>query len=191
MPSMRLRQVFGAVLATGVLTGVAGCGEETRQRIGLGNEPPDEFAVATRAPLALPPNYALRPPAPGARRPQEAEIRDRVRETRIRSAATGASPAGEASPAENAFLMRLGAAGADPAIRAKVDAESEALADAQTGFIDKIVFWRNPDPPGEVVDAKQESQRLKSNAALGKPPAAGATPMIERRERGFLEGLLN
>ena len=87
--------------------------------------------------------------------------------------------------------MRLGATGTDSGIRARVDAESEALADARTGFIDKIVFWRNPDPPGEVVDAKQEAQRLKSNAALGKPPAAGATPMIERRERGFLEGLLN
>ena len=188
---MRLQRAFGAVLAAGVLAGVAGCGEETRQRIGLGNEPPDEFAVATRAPLALPPDYALRPPAPGARRPQEAEIRDQVRETLIRSAATGEAPSGEASPAENALLMRLGAAGTDSGIRAKVDAESEALADARTGFVDKIVFWRNPDPPGEVVDAKQEAQRLKSNAALGKPPAAGATPMIERRERGFLEGLLN
>ena len=188
---MRLRRACGAVLAVGVLAGIAGCGEEMRQSIGLDDTPPDEFAIVTRAPLALPPDYALRPPAPGTKRPQEAEIRDQVRETLIRSASTSEPPSGKASPAEAALLLRVGAVGADPAIRGKVDAESAALADGRTGFIDKIIFWREPDPPGEVVDPKQEALRLQSNAALGKPPSAGATPMIERRERGFLEGLFN
>ena len=30
--------------------------------------PPDEFAVYSRAPLSMPPNYGLRPPAPGQTR---------------------------------------------------------------------------------------------------------------------------
>ena len=32
---------------------------------------PDEFRVVTKAPLVVPPDYALRPPAPGEPRPQE------------------------------------------------------------------------------------------------------------------------
>lgn len=188
---MKPRRALQAALAAVALAGLAACSEEARQRIGLSDEPPDEFAVVTRAPLALPPDYALRPPASGVRRPQEADIRDQVRQTLVKSASRKEPPADRASRGEAALLMRVGAAGADPAIRGEVDAESQALADARTGFIDKILFWRTPEPPGEVVDAERESQRLKSNAALGKPPADGATPMIERRERGFLEGLTN
>ena len=32
---------------------------------------PDEFAVESRAPLTIPPDFDLRPPSPGAPRPQE------------------------------------------------------------------------------------------------------------------------
>ncbi len=188
---MKLAGKIPALLAVLAVAGVAGCGEEMRQSIGLGNEPPDEFAVVTRAPLALPPDYSLRPPAPGVRRPQEAEIRDEVRQTLVRSASTSAAPTGETSAAESALLQRAGAGQAEPGIRSKVDAESAALAESGTGFVDKIVFWREPERPGEVVDARKEAQRLQSNQALGKPPSAGSTPTIERRESGFLKGLFN
>ena len=36
-----------------------------------GKNPPDEFAITTKAPLVVPPDYALRPPKPGESRPQE------------------------------------------------------------------------------------------------------------------------
>lgn len=188
---MRSAGKIPALLGILAVAGVAGCGEEMRQSIGLGNQPPDEFAVVTRAPLALPPDYNLRPPTPGVRRPQEAEIRDEVRQTLVRSASASTTPTGETSPAESALLQRAGASTADPGIRSKVDSESAALAESGTGFVDKIVFWRKPERPGEVVDAGKEAQRLRSNQALGKPPAAGSTPTIERRESGFLEGLFN
>ena len=188
---MRLAGKIPAFLGMLAVAGVAGCGEEMRQSIGLGNEPPDEFAVVTRAPLALPPDYNLRPPAPGTRRPQEAEIRDEVRQTLVRSASTSAVPAGNASPGESALLRRAGAGESDPGIRGKVNAETAALAESGTGFVDKIVFWRTPERPGEVVDARKEAQRLQTNQALGKPPSAGRTPTIERRESGFLKGIFN
>ena len=39
---------------------------------GLGNRNrPDEFAVARQAPLVIPPDFSLRPPQPGAPRPQD------------------------------------------------------------------------------------------------------------------------
>jgi Protein of unknown function (DUF3035) len=42
-----------------------------KQMIGLEQQPPDEFAVESRAPLTIPPEFNLRPPEPGAPRPQE------------------------------------------------------------------------------------------------------------------------
>ena len=69
-----------AVSAVAVLaSGLAACGQKTREAIGLDRPPPDEFAVLTRAPLAIPPGFGLRPPQPGMPRPQEREARDRAR----------------------------------------------------------------------------------------------------------------
>ena len=40
---------------------------------------PDEFAVESRAPLTIPPEFALRPPQPGAPRPQEITAAERAK----------------------------------------------------------------------------------------------------------------
>ena len=58
-------------------------------------------------------------------------------------------------------------------------------------FIDSLLFWQKQDPPGTVVNAKEEQQRLRENAALGKPVTEGSTPVIERRKKAPLEGLFN
>jgi hypothetical protein len=47
-----------------------GC-SDLRKSIGLEKSTPDEFAVESRAPLEMPPDFDLRPPQPGAARPQE------------------------------------------------------------------------------------------------------------------------
>jgi len=57
---------------------VGGCGE-MRRAIGMDRVGPDEFAVESRAPLTIPPDYDLRPPQPGAARPQEVTATDRAR----------------------------------------------------------------------------------------------------------------
>jgi hypothetical protein len=49
---------------------LAGC-SNWKQTLGIEPLPPDEFAVESRAPLTIPPDFNLRPPAPGAPRPQE------------------------------------------------------------------------------------------------------------------------
>jgi hypothetical protein len=49
---------------------IAGC-SDLKKAIGLERTPPDEFAVESRAPLTMPPDFNLRPPQPGAARPQE------------------------------------------------------------------------------------------------------------------------
>jgi Protein of unknown function (DUF3035) len=49
---------------------VAGC-TDFKRAVGIEPGLPDEFAVESRAPLTIPPDFDLRPPTPGAPRPQE------------------------------------------------------------------------------------------------------------------------
>ena len=56
-----------AIATLGTATLLAGCGSS-----GLFNrDRPDEFAVQRQAPLVIPPDFALTPPAPGAPRPSD------------------------------------------------------------------------------------------------------------------------
>ena len=50
-----------------------------RQALGMDRVGPDEFAVESRAPLTIPPEFDLRPPQPGAPRPQELTSADKAR----------------------------------------------------------------------------------------------------------------
>ncbi|HWB51038.1 MAG TPA: DUF3035 domain-containing protein [Stellaceae bacterium] len=67
MTRLRSLPVVGCV-AAGLL--LAGC-SNWKQTLGIEPTSPDEFAVESRAPLTIPPDFNLRPPAPGAPRPQE------------------------------------------------------------------------------------------------------------------------
>src|SRR5204863_9691179 len=57
---------------------IAGC-TDFKKSIGLEPTLPDEFAVESRAPLTIPPDFDLRPPSPGAARPQEVSAAERAR----------------------------------------------------------------------------------------------------------------
>lgn len=63
--------IMGVTLGLTALA-LAGCGGGKRGVLS-GRSGPDEFAVARRAPLVVPPDFALVPPKPGAPRPQEAD----------------------------------------------------------------------------------------------------------------------
>jgi hypothetical protein len=56
-----------------------GC-TELKRSIGLEKTSPDEFAVESRAPLEMPPDFELRPPQPGATRPQEKSTGQQARQ---------------------------------------------------------------------------------------------------------------
>ena len=76
------------------VTLLSGCG--FRQLIGLDKVGPDEFAVESRAPLTIPPDFELRPPQPGASRPQEVTAAERARRA-IDTAGPG-EPGKQATP---------------------------------------------------------------------------------------------
>jgi len=176
--------VFAACLV------LSGCGE-TRRALGYDKTPPDEFTVVSRAPLSQPPDYSLRPPAPGAPRPQDGTTRDQaeqiLRQNSNRNAA--AMKFAGRSQGEQALLTSAGAERALPDIRKKVNEETTSLIEADKSFSDKILFWQQQPPPGEVIDPQKESERLRQNNAQGKAVTDGQTPQIERKQKGWLEGI--
>jgi hypothetical protein len=167
---------------------LGGCGD-TRKTLGLDKTVPDEFKIVSRAPLSLPPDYALRPPQPGAVRPQERTIPERalaaVTGTQLPQASTSTTSSGEM-----AFLAHAGADRANPGIRDILERENSTLSEADTTFLDRLMFWRKPEDLSPVVDAERESQRLRENAALGRPTNDGDVPTIRRRKKALLEGIL-
>src|SRR5829696_1852945 len=72
----RILLLAGACLSFAVL--LPGC-SDLRLALGMDRVGPDEFAIESRAPLLIPPDYNLRPPQPGAPRPQEPTAAERAR----------------------------------------------------------------------------------------------------------------
>lgn len=191
---MKGRTITTTAALLAVLVSVGAC-EGMKKQLGYTKQPPDEFRVVSRAPLTLPPDYALRPPEPGAIRPQEGTTTEQARQAVFRvdepkgptleerAAADGRS-LGEVS-----LLKLAGAEDADPQIRSTVERETLQINAENEDFLEDLVFWREPEQPGEVVDADAEARRLRENAALGKDITTGQTPTIERRKKGFLEGV--
>ena len=159
--------------------------------LGLGKNAPDEFAVVRNAPLTLPPDFTLRPPRPGEARPNEESVREQARVALFNEAGALAidDSTAAATHGEAAFIERAGAADVDPNIRHIVDREFSGYASEDESFIDSLLFWQEEQPPGEVVDAAAEAERLRENAEAGKPVTAGETPTIKRREKALLEGV--
>jgi hypothetical protein len=169
-----------AVLALPLL--LAGCGGDTARSFGFTRDAPDEFAVTTRAPLSMPPALGDLPvPRPGAERPQELSQRQQAEAALVPGAALRpGAPAGRRSSGETALLSQAGRP-ADDTIRRRVDQESLRLETANSSFVDTLMFWRAPDQPGVALDQQREAQRLRENAALGREPTAGETPIIQRQ----------
>lgn len=185
----------------GVIAGIAtaalllsGCAD-FRSIAGFDRQTPDEFAVVSRAPLALPPSFDLPEPRPGAGRPQESTANARAESVLFGGRQTGFylngqfTPAGPASPGEAALLALSGTAGAQANIRQTVNREADQEIEDSEGFAEGLLFWKDPDPPGQVVDPQAEMRRLANNAALGLPLNEGEIPVIDQQEQAPLEGL--
>ena len=184
-PASRRVAVPSALLAALLL---AGCSSDLSRDFGFTRDAPDEFAVTTRAPLSMPPDYNLRPPRPGAPRPQEQSEREQAAAALVPQLALGA-PQGSASPGQAALLQEAGpAAPAD--IRVKVDQEANQ-ASGDEGFVDKLLYWRRTNTQNVQVDAQKESQRLRENSALGEGPNIGDTPIIQPKKEGWFTHLFS
>ena len=111
-----MRKIPALLVLTGVSTLLAGCGST-----GLFNrDRPDEFAVQRQAPLVVPPDFSLAPPAPGAPRPTEGTTQQQTLDALF----GGPSPRSEL---EKTTLNRAGTAA--PSIRSTVgDPDTNTVA---------------------------------------------------------------
>jgi hypothetical protein len=186
--SLQIAVVVGLALTLG------GC-ENLRKQLGVTKQTPDEFRVVSRAPLALPPDYTLRPPEPGLARPQEGSPTQQARRAVFRAEKPEPTTLDEAIPpdgrsmGERLLLQEAGADKAEPNIRVLVNRETNQLNEESEGFLEALIFWRDSETPGTIVNAEEEAKRLRANAALGKAVTAGETPTIERRRKALLEGI--
>ena len=103
-----MRRFAPVILLAGASAMLAACGGGG----GVFNrERPDEFAVQRQAPLVVPPDFTLTPPAPGAPRPAEGTASEQALEALF----GGPAPR---SRVETSMLDRAGAAA--PSIRSQV-----------------------------------------------------------------------
>ncbi len=169
---MKALKIAGMLVLAGAA--LSAC-ESTKASLGLNKVVPDEFRVVTKAPLVVPPDYALRPPAPGEPRPQELQP-----ESAARQALLGQRDSVNRSPGEANFIKKAGAENADPLARYVVDDEFGDLTYKDSKFADMVMFWRQKPEPTEAqkntaianestpVDAATEKARL--TALTGDQP---------------------
>ena len=100
----RNASLVGASLLLLVLSGCGGM----RAVLGMDQVGPDEFAVESRAPLLIPPDFNLRPPQPGATRPNEVTAAERAR--RVVDSAGPGEPGKQATSAPRASSEGLSSA---------------------------------------------------------------------------------
>jgi hypothetical protein len=179
---------FRLIAPAAIVALLTGCGNSSLTRtFGLTRDTPDEFTVVTRAPLSMPPDFTLRPPQPGAMRPQDQSDRTQAESALVPEAALGGTRAG-VSPGQAALVRDVGGAPAD--IRQRVDQEAR-MDTGNDSFIDKVLYWRKPDEQRAVVDPSLEAQRLRQNAALGQSPVNGDTPVIRDKKKGWFQELFS
>jgi len=184
--SLAFIPTIAVMLAVGAMAGCGGVGKS----LGYGKQSPDEFAVVRNTPLTLPPDYSLRPPRPGAQRPQVETIRQKAKNTVFtRAVETDDSSSRLESEGEHALLRQADALETNPNIKREINEEFTIYVQEGEGFFEDLLFWQAKQPLGESIDAQEEAQRLNENAALGLPPNSGDTPVIERREQGIFEGI--
>ncbi|WP_288349373.1 DUF3035 domain-containing protein [uncultured Thalassospira sp.] len=183
--------IFRIALLGGLALGVSGC-ESTRETFGLNKQSPDEFQVVSRAPLSLPPDFTMRVPEPGAARPQTGSTTDQARRILVGDDPTKVKRdiSGTGSKGQVALLSASGAQYADPEIRSTVDRETSIFISESESVIDDLLFWQDKQDPNSVVDPAAEAKRIRDQQALGdNVSGGGSTPVIERKQKGWLEDI--
>jgi Protein of unknown function (DUF3035) len=132
---------------------MAGC-SDFKKAIGLEQTMPDEFAVESRAPLMVPPDFDLRPPTPGAPRPQEKSADQQAKDV--------FAEAGPGEPGKQAsdFRLRRSEGGLSDVGARNAQTPDPNAAVADTSLSNKLLDYSNTDNDSGTVD-KRETTPLK------------------------------
>jgi len=170
-----LRTALALCICAGALSGC----DSLRKAAGLQKKSPDEFAVTTKAPLVIPPDFSLRPPTPGAppsntRDPStNAEIA-LFSNADVQTVANGLP--GTYTVGERMLLANAKAQNSDPAIRARLNADQRAVQNADRSFTDRILSTSSTRVTGQPVNADAEvakGSRAATAAAAKKKTKSG------------------
>lgn len=125
------------IAASMLATTLSACGSNSL----FGRDRPDEFAVSRQAPLVVPPDFSLTPPAPGAARPGG----ETTAEQTLRALFGGAAPR---SPTETQIIGGADGERADPGIRSNVGSPDTQVVDK--GLVTRDIIFA---PEGDGRDA--------------------------------------
>jgi hypothetical protein len=138
---------------------LSGC-EDLRRAAGLNKKSPDEFAVTTKAPLVIPPDFNLRPPMPGAPPANTLDPSSNAELALFSNtdpATVAAGMKGNYTPGEKMLLANAKVQRADPGIRARLNADQRAaVQNADRSFTDKLLLTASTPDTGKPVNADAE-----------------------------------
>jgi hypothetical protein len=157
-------------------TALSAC-EALRNAAGLQKKSPDEFAVTTKAPLVIPPDFNLRPPTPGAP-PSNTKDPSTNAETALFGSADPQTVAngmrGNYTPGEKLLLANAKAQNSDPTIRARLNADQRAaVQNADRSFTDRILSTSATRDNGKPVNADAEVAKGSKTATPKKKESGG------------------
>ncbi len=177
-----MKNILSALFLGFLALSLSAC-SKTSEQFDFSKKAPDEFTVTTRAPLEMPPDYQLRPPRPGAQRPQEETVVEEAKQVIFGAESTQPKVQVEPMTGGEAILLRKSnAVSIDPNIRAKIDKETAEVIKESTPTVDRILgkVGKKVDAPATLVDPIKESERIIQNKKAGKPVTDGATPTIKQ-----------
>jgi hypothetical protein len=190
---MRVRDLLRIAVLAGSAVALIGC-ESIREAAGVTKEPPDEFAVVTKSPLVIPPDFNLRPPKPGAAPTNQSSPTEAAQTALFgddAAAATAALP-GNFSPEERVLLANSGGANADHSIREQIASDAKNMEATDQSFTDELLF-SSPDPnKGTPLNADAEAQRIQDAKAQGQqiagsPKAPGTPPAASPKDSATIK----
>jgi hypothetical protein len=155
---------------------LAGC-SSTSDILGAGKDAPDEFAIVTKQPLIIPPDFNLHPPRPGAAPTNQLSPTDSAQAALFSDdpSQIASNMRGNYSEGEKQLLARAGAANASDSIRQLIAADNKNLEAADTDFTNNLLFGGGDADAGHPIDANAEKSRLDS-MGVGNRPVADAAP---------------
>lgn len=165
------RNLFAAAGLVLLLANCAG----VKESVGTAKQAPDETRVTARAPLVVPATFSLKPPQPGAPRPQDADAA-----TQAQRVLGGTRKTAPASQGEMDLLAASGAQQADPNVRQALRNETVKLGKRKS-YADTVLFWRgHKGDAGTPLDAGEEATRITTAAPVGAAAIEQTAPVIEK-----------
>ncbi len=177
-------KLLNAALALGLCTVVlSGC-DSIRKVAGLNKKSPDEFAVTTKAPLVIPPDFNLRPPMPGAPPTNQLDPSSNAEAalfTNVDPQTVANGMRGNYTPGEKMLLANAKIQRADPAIRARLNADQRAaVQNADRSFTDRVLNTAATPDTGKAVNADAE-------IAKGSKKPGSARPVKKEESGGWFD----